>query len=78
MIDAIVFKLKTVYRFDTDNQSQVEHFCCSILNVTTREYVLSDPEGTDSDKRYRKSKFYRVKIKAWINNRSRRYKYRIG
>lgn len=76
MTDAIVFKLKTIYRFNTDEQCQVENFCCNVLNVTTREYVLSEPEGTDSDKRYNK-KYYVVKVKSWISNRLQ-YKYRIG
>lgn len=41
MIDAIVPKLKTIYRFDTDIQCIVENFCHNVLNLTNRTFMMS-------------------------------------
>lgn len=72
MIDAIVPKLKMIYRFDTDDQGIVEHFCHNILNLTNRTFLMSENARDYSEY----NKYCLVKVDGRISNK--KYKYRIG
>jgi hypothetical protein len=72
MTDAIVPKLKMIYRFDTNYQSIVENFCNNILNLTNRTFLMSG--NARAYEEY--NKYYIVKVDGRISKRT--YKYRIG
>lgn len=72
MIDAIVPKLKAIYRFDTEYQCIVENFCHNVLNLTNRTFLFCE----DARKYREYDKWHLVKVSGRITKKT--YKYRIG
>jgi len=74
MIDLIIPKNKNIFRFTTEIQSVVEHFCINVLNLTYEDCIFSDPIYTGSKKKF--SKFSVCIVKAKILKK-KKYKFII-
>jgi hypothetical protein len=73
MIDLIIPKNKNIFRFTTEVQSAVEHFCINVLNMTYDDVIFSDPIYTGNQKKF--SKFSVCIVKATVFKK--RYKFVI-